>query len=68
MPRVSVGKSGSIRDHCSSEHQKKSAINLPPRWRQVNPILKLLWIPFMGPDPNPESVPRYSHSCEGKNP
>jgi hypothetical protein len=26
MPRVSVGKSGSIRAHCASENQKKSAI------------------------------------------
>src|SRR5690606_39581573 len=27
IPRVSVGKSGSIRAHCSSENQKKSAID-----------------------------------------
>jgi len=51
MPRVSVGKSGSIRAHCSSENQKKSAIAIPPRRRQVNHISLALGIPFMGPDP-----------------
>src|SRR5690606_28218264 len=52
MPRVSAGQRGSIRAHCSSENQKKSAIAIPPRRRQVNHISLALGIPFMGPDPS----------------
>src|SRR5690606_14812017 len=60
MPRVSAGQRGSIRAHCSSENQKKSAIAIPPRRRQVNHISLALGIPFMGPDPN--SIPTINQS------
>src|SRR5690606_35959185 len=39
------------RARCSSENQKKSAIAIPPRRRQVNHISLALGIPLMGPDP-----------------
>jgi Co/Zn/Cd efflux system component len=52
MPRVSVGNSGSIRPHCSSENQKKSAIFNASSPGTLNHHQPLSGIRFMGPDPN----------------
>jgi len=52
LPRVSVGNNGSIRAHCASENQKKSAISSTSSLGTVNHASLALGIPLMGPDPN----------------
>ena len=66
IPRVSVGKSGAIRAHCTSENQKKSATsNASPSGVLNHPPINL-GILFMGPDPSSNCLFRTSHrSTEG---
>src|SRR5215210_406851 len=52
LPRTLVGNSGSMRAHCASENQKKSAIFTPPDWPAMNHKRIVLGTRLMGPDPN----------------
>jgi hypothetical protein len=46
-----VGNSGSIRDHCSSENQKKSAIANTSLAEALNHTSPAMGIRLLGPDP-----------------
>ena len=51
-PRKPVGSGGSIRDHCSSENQKKSAIANASFAEELNHCLDARGIRLLGPDPS----------------
>src|SRR3546814_16831025 len=52
LPRAFAGSSGSIRAHCASENQKKSAIDAASSLKAVNHKSGTMGILLLGPDPS----------------